>query len=87
LDRWFGQELNNAHLALIATYEQWVPAFQELLKREGGDLRRFFRASEKLAKLERREREEALRQLLQPALVSVRVDGAGPEAAFSPIVP
>jgi predicted aminopeptidase len=84
LDRWFGRELNNAHLALVATYEQWVPAFQELLAREGGDLQGFFRASEKLAQLEREEREEALRQLLQAA---VRTDGAGPRTASSLIAP
>jgi predicted aminopeptidase len=88
LDRWFGRELNNAHLALIATYEQWVPAFQELLRREQGDMRRFFQASKKLAQLGRKERETALRQLLQAAASSpVRTDGADRKSASSRSVP
>ncbi len=65
LDRWFGRELNNAHLALIATYEQWVPALQELLRREEGDMQRFFLACEELARLGREDREGRLQALLE----------------------
>jgi predicted aminopeptidase len=87
LDRWFDQELNNAHLALIATYEQWVPAFQELLKREGGDMQRFLLAAEKLARLQREEREQALRQLSHPADPSVSTDAADRKTVSSRTAP
>jgi predicted aminopeptidase len=87
LDRWFDRELNNAHLALIATYEQWVPALRELLKREGGDLQKFFLAAEKLAQLKRAEREQALRRLLPAASSPIKTDGADPKTASSLSVP
>jgi predicted aminopeptidase len=87
LDRWFDRELNNAHLALIATYEQWVPALRELLEREEGDLRRFFLATEKLARLKREEREKALRQLLQVPVPAIRTGGADRKTVSSQTVP
>jgi predicted aminopeptidase len=34
-DRFFEQPLSNAHLASIATYEDFVPAFRAMLRREG----------------------------------------------------
>jgi len=37
-DRWFSQPLNNATLASVSLYTQWVPAFQALLEREGREL-------------------------------------------------
>ncbi len=37
-DRWFGQSLNNAKLALLATYNDLVPAFNVLLKLKHGDM-------------------------------------------------
>ncbi len=73
LDRWFGRELNNAHLALIATYEQWVPALQELLRREEGDMGRFFLACEELARLSREDRERKLRALLEASRSSGQI--------------
>jgi predicted aminopeptidase len=87
LDRWFGRELNNAHLALIATYEQWVPALRELLRREGGDLRRFYQACDELALLSREEREQRLRQLMASAPLPVRSAGATPNSVSSPTAP
>lgn len=50
-DHWFDRPLNNAHLASIATYQTWVPAFRELLQQVEGDLPRFYRASEELGAL------------------------------------
>ncbi len=41
-DRWFSQDINNATLASVGLYKRWVPAFSELLARDGGDLSRFF---------------------------------------------
>ncbi len=60
-DAWMAQELNNAHLALVATYYQWVPAFRTLLARAGGDLPRFYARAEALADLPAQQRLAALR--------------------------
>ena len=43
-DRWIGESLNNAKLASVAAYNQLVPAFQQLLADNGGDLDAFYRA-------------------------------------------
>ena len=62
-DFWFERGVNNAAVALVATYDRWVPALEALLVRSGGDLRAFYRASDELAALsteERRVRLEAL---------------------------
>ncbi len=48
-DSYFAQELNNAHLAAIATYTQWVPAFTQLMQRVQGDLPQFYRVVKELA--------------------------------------
>ena len=50
-DRWFGQELNNAHLASIAIYTELVPALQKLLQQERGDFARFYDAAKRVAKM------------------------------------
>jgi predicted aminopeptidase len=50
-DHWFKKELNNARLASIATYEEWVPALRALLRQQGGDLEAFYRECERLADL------------------------------------
>ena len=41
---WFGSDLNNAKLALVATYWEWVPAFQKILARNGRDMPAFYQA-------------------------------------------
>jgi predicted aminopeptidase len=66
-DGWFDRDLNNAHLVSIATYEAWVPAFRRLLVQSGGDLPTFYAASRELGQLPASEREQRMRQLLQPA--------------------
>ena len=40
-ESWFAGELNNAHLASVATYYDCVPGFQRELAAADGDLRRF----------------------------------------------
>ncbi|MGD8927031.1 MAG: aminopeptidase, partial [Thioalkalispiraceae bacterium] len=37
-DKWMQQDLNNSHLALVATYQDLVPAFLNLLTSVNGDL-------------------------------------------------
>lgn len=62
-DAWFGQGLNNAHLAALAAYDRWVPAMQTLLAREGGDLERFYAVVERLGERPPAEREAILAAL------------------------
>ena len=59
-DKWFEQDLNNAHLAAIGTYHQHVAALQKLLARQGGDLTAFYRAMKEMANLPKTEREAIL---------------------------
>ncbi|MGE0080347.1 MAG: aminopeptidase [Thiohalomonadaceae bacterium] len=59
-DHWFPPNINNAHLALTATYHELVPGFKALLVLEGGDLNRFYAAARKLAGLERSARKQHL---------------------------
>jgi len=66
-DRWFDQPLTNAHLAAVATYQQWVPAFTALLAQCGGDWERFYAAVRKIGDLPPAERDAALRKLAPPA--------------------
>jgi predicted aminopeptidase len=65
-DRWFARTPNNAQIASVAIYTQLVPAFEALLKREGGDLPRFYAAVKELAQLPEPERRERLRALAPP---------------------
>ncbi len=61
-DRFFAEPLSNAHLAAIATYTDFVPAFRNLLQRERS-FPRFYAAVRDLAALDRDERHRRLRQL------------------------
>jgi len=49
-DRWMAQPLNNAHLALVATYHDLEPMLREMLKQSGGDMEVFYRRVEAYAK-------------------------------------
>jgi predicted aminopeptidase len=68
-DGWFSRDLNNARLALLGVYHQWVPAFQELLRSQGGRLEAFSEGVEALAALPPESRERALGELLAAAEV------------------
>ena len=65
-DRFFEQPLSNAHLASIATYEDFVPAFRAMLKRDGS-FSRFYKSVRQLAELDRKERHRILKALVPPA--------------------
>jgi predicted aminopeptidase len=72
-DGWFSGDVDNADLALIGVYHQMVPAFEELLERQGGRLEPFYGAVRELAALAPAERARRLQALL-PAK-----QGASPE--------
>jgi predicted aminopeptidase len=64
-DRFFEQPLSNAHLASIATYEDFVPAFRAMLRRDGS-FPRFYKSVKQLAELDRKERHRTLKALAPP---------------------
>jgi predicted aminopeptidase len=64
-DRWQSLQLNNAHLASIATYTQLLPAFQALLVQQHGDLERFYAAVKDMSRLPKSERAATLRSLIE----------------------
>jgi predicted aminopeptidase len=56
-DAWFAADVNNAHLASIATYFTCVPGFERELKAVGGNLPAFYLRVRELAKLHRQQRD------------------------------
>ncbi len=63
-DRFFAEPLSNAHLASIATYNDFIPAFRALLAREK-TFPRFYAAARKLAELDKPERHRRLKRLAE----------------------
>lgn len=62
-DAWFAVDLNNAKLALLATYNVHVQAFEQLLIEQQGDMAKFHEAVEILSKLPKEERDAELERL------------------------
>jgi len=62
-DGWFANNLNNARLALVATYNVYVPAFERLLAEQQGDISKFHEAVAALSKLPKEERDAELERL------------------------
>ena len=62
-DDWFVPTINNASLNSVAAYYDLVPAFEQLLKQNGGDLRKFYDAADKLADQPKADRQRRLRSL------------------------
>ena len=63
--QWFEGEINNAKLAMIATYNELVPAFAALLREQGGDFAAFHEACAALAVLPEKERQRRLQTLAE----------------------
>jgi predicted aminopeptidase len=57
-DAWLDEGLNNAHLAAVGTYFDCVPAFERLLREQGGDLPAFFAAATRLGHRPAQERRQ-----------------------------
>lgn len=66
-DFWFERGVNNAAIALVSTYDRWVPALEALLAQYSGDLQAFYRASDALAALSPDERRAELEELERTA--------------------
>jgi len=63
-DQWFDQDLNNARLVAVATYNDYVPAFEVLFKETGGSFDDFYVAALELSKLPLEERTAEMQKLL-----------------------
>ena len=61
-DRWV-EQANNASFGAQAAYDDLVPGFEALFRREGGDWKRFYDAVKQLAKLPKEERHELLKDI------------------------
>lgn len=48
-DKWMAQDLNNAHLALVGTYYDYVPYFRSLLREQEGNFANFYRMVEAMS--------------------------------------
>ena len=59
-DKWMSQDLNNAHLALVATYNDLIPAFSGLFKAVNNDFKMFYKQVNKLKELEIKQRHQGL---------------------------
>jgi len=64
-DKWMTTDMNNAKLASIGNYHQWVPSFEKLLRECNGDLPCFYTRANALAKMKPDQRQQRLRQLAQ----------------------
>ena len=63
-DSWMARDTNNADLALVATYHEMVPMFEQLLKENDYDLPRFYQAVAALGELPRQQRQKGLAVIL-----------------------
>jgi len=59
-DNWMQRELNNSHLALIATYQDLVPNFTNLLASVNGDLQKFYELVSTISKKDKATRKSVL---------------------------
>lgn len=63
-DAWMAQSLNNAHLALVATYNEYVPAMRTYLDKADSNLPIFYQQMEQLAGLPIEDRHQKLAGLM-----------------------
>lgn len=68
-DKWMQRDINNAHLALVATYHELVPAFEALLAQQNNDLDSFYAEVKRVGRLAKADRNRLLAGLRQKALV------------------
>jgi predicted aminopeptidase len=64
-DSWMNHSLNNAKIASIAAYHDFVPAFQKILVETDGDMDQFYAACRKLAQGSQDERHRILNSYLE----------------------
>jgi len=63
-DRWMNQPLNNAHLAMIATYNDLIPAFKKMYLNANKNFTVFYKQVETLAEKPKQQRDLYLNTLM-----------------------
>ncbi len=81
-DHWFSKPINNARLALVNTYSQWVPAFKLWILACDSNFPAFYESVALLSKQPKEERERVLNSFNQAA--SYREDAALLLCKYSP---
>ena len=61
-DKWMGQDLNNAHLLLIATYHELVPFFKHMLVKNNNELQKFYKSVKLFGELDKKIRKRKYTQ-------------------------
>jgi len=80
-DEWIAAGLNNAELASVDTYTDCLPGFARLLRRENGDLPRFYAAARRLAREPQAKRDA---QLCSAPALTATAAGPGPRSHPAP---
>ena len=68
-DPWFEQPINNAQIAAVTTYRDYVPAFQALLLQLNNEMPAFYRAVQEIGDLTEEQRNQKINALLETAVV------------------
>ncbi len=63
-DGWFSRDLNNARLVSVATYNDYVPAFEKMFKQQGSSFEKFYTAALDVSRLPASERTRIMEELL-----------------------
>ena len=64
-DKWMETDLNNAKLASVGNYHQWVPGLENLLQECRDDLPCFYKHANEIAKMKPDARLKELKKLAQ----------------------
>lgn len=48
---WFDQELNNAYVLAVSTYNDWTPVFRQFIRQGNGQMAEFYQQAEELSNL------------------------------------
>jgi predicted aminopeptidase len=83
-DRWFAEPLSNAHLASIATYHDYVPAFRNLLEQEKS-FQKFYVAVREIAQHDRQDRNTQLALLNKGTMMAGQPGGVSASSNAAPM--
>ena len=74
-DAWFERDLNNARLVSVATYNDYIPAFQALFELSNRDFPAFYKAAQTLADMPAAQRTDNMKSLLETGELDFSVTG------------
>jgi predicted aminopeptidase len=85
-DSWFAGDINNAQLAATATYREYLPAFQQILRQSAGDFAGFYTIAAGIGRLPADARGRRL-QAIVDAGEAVPVDMSPAYVSGTPCIP